>query len=106
MEPIVLEDGAAFETATLRLDHIDGKLGALRVRVVLGEGLPREHERVLDCLGHLADRQVDLQKTGRARTARSFLGGLDDARHDSQFVHETPIAKGVFPDAPSIRLLW
>ena len=49
---------------------------------------------------------VDLQKTGRARIARSFLGGLDDARHDSQFVHETPIAKGVFPDAPSIRLLW
>ena len=106
MEPIVLEDGAAFEAAALRLDHVNGKLGALRIRVVLGEGLPCEHERILDRLSHFADRQVNLQKTGRARIARSFLGSLDDARHDSQFVHETPIAKGVFPDAPSIRLLW
>ena len=78
---------SALEAAALRADHVHLELRVFQEGIVLDERLEGEHERILDRLGHLANRQAHLEQTRRAGFVRSLRSRIENARHDPQFVH-------------------
>ena len=83
MEAIVHVDLAAFGAPALRLDHVHDQLGSLEERLLLGEDLEGEMERIFDGLGHDADGKRDLEHAGGAGFAGCLRHAVHDAGHDA-----------------------